>query len=165
MLLDVAGPLEVLRRTNLEQAELCFEVHYIGPSPAVLTSIGITLSGIEPLPRSLPADTIIMLAGNVDKVMMPAGEPAPAGSGPEQLAIVDWLRAVFRPAHFWLDRGVMGLLGAPKVMRSGFCSATSLSGSAPLPFVISTGAQRSGEICVWMLFLGNVFLAEELWAF
>jgi hypothetical protein len=28
-----------------------------------------------------------------------------------------------------------------------FCSATSLSGSAVLPFVISTEAQRSGEIC------------------
>jgi hypothetical protein len=25
------------------------------------------------------------------------------------------------------------------------------------PFVISTGAQRSGEISVWMLFPGNVF--------
>jgi hypothetical protein len=29
---------------------------------------------------------------------------------------------------------------------------------AALPFVISTGAQRSGEISVWMLVLGNVFL-------
>jgi hypothetical protein len=28
---------------------------------------------------------------------------------------------------------------------------------APLPFVISTEAQRSGEISVWMPFLGNVF--------
>src|SRR3984957_20644793 len=28
-----------------------------------------------------------------------------------------------------------------------FCSATTLSGSVALPFVISTGAQRSGEIC------------------
>jgi hypothetical protein len=26
-----------------------------------------------------------------------------------------------------------------------------------LPFVISTGAKRSGEISVWMLFRGNVF--------
>src|ERR1700733_6215950 len=27
------------------------------------------------------------------------------------------------------------------------CSATTVAGSAALPFVISTGAQRSGEIC------------------
>jgi hypothetical protein len=39
-------------------------------------------------------------------------------------------------------------------------SATTLPGNAPLPFVISTEAQRSGEISVWMLFLGSVFLAE-----
>jgi hypothetical protein len=28
-----------------------------------------------------------------------------------------------------------------------FCSAAALPGSTALPFVISTGAQRSGEIC------------------
>jgi hypothetical protein len=47
--------------------------------------------------------------------------------------------------------------GPPKVMKNAFCPATSLSGSAPLPFVISTEAKRSGEISVWMLFLGYVF--------
>jgi hypothetical protein len=29
--------------------------------------------------------------------------------------------------------------GPPKVMKNGFCSATTLNGSAALPFVISTG--------------------------
>jgi iron complex transport system substrate-binding protein len=46
--------------------------------------------------------------------------------------------------------------GRPKLMKNGACSATTLPGSAALPFVISTGAQRSGEISVWMLILGNV---------
>jgi hypothetical protein len=34
-------------------------------------------------------------------------------------------------------------------MKNDFCSATALSGSTALPFVISTGApkERSGEIC------------------
>ena len=35
----------------------------------------------------------------------------------------------------------------PKVMKNGFCSATTFRGSTALPFVISTEAQRSGEIC------------------
>jgi hypothetical protein len=35
----------------------------------------------------------------------------------------------------------------------------TLHGSVALPFVISTGAQRSGEISVWILLRGNVFLA------
>jgi hypothetical protein len=44
----------------------------------------------------------------------------------------------------------------PNLMRNGSYSATSLPGRAALPFVISTEAQRSGEISVWMLGLGNV---------
>ena len=37
--------------------------------------------------------------------------------------------------------------GPPKVMKNGSCSATTVDGSTALPFVISTEAQRSGEIC------------------
>ena len=37
--------------------------------------------------------------------------------------------------------------GPPKVMKNGSYSATTLTGSTALPFVISTEAQRSGEIC------------------
>ncbi|MEA3006562.1 MAG: hypothetical protein QOI94_1831, partial [Acidobacteriaceae bacterium] len=39
--------------------------------------------------------------------------------------------------------------------ENGFYLATTLPGSAALPFVISTGAQRSGEISVLMPLLGN----------
>jgi hypothetical protein len=46
-------------------------------------------------------------------------------------------------------------------MKIGFCSATILSGSTALPFVISTGAKRSGEISVRMLFLGMFSTAKE----
>src|ERR1700729_4073129 len=47
-----------------------------------------------------------------------------------------------RPEESWAK-------GPPKVMKSGSCSATTVAGSAALPFVISTGApkERSGEIC------------------
>src|SRR5580658_1440765 len=47
---------------------------------------------------------------------------------------------VFRPEESWAK-------GLPKVMKNSFWSAIILNGSAALPFVISTGAQRSGEIC------------------
>src|SRR6202020_917466 len=66
---------------------------------------------------------------------------------------------VFRPEKSWA-------FGPPKAMKNGFCSATTLHGSAARPFVISTGAQRSGEICgVSGPPLGNVFRPEESWAF
>ena len=47
-----------------------------------------------------------------------------------------------RPEESWA-------FGPPKVMKNGSCSATTIPGSAALPFVISTGApkERSGEIC------------------
>src|SRR6202046_882232 len=55
--------------------------------------------------------------------------------------------------------------GPPKAMKNGSCSATTVAGSAALPFVISTGAQRSGEICgVRGPFLGNVCRPEKSWA-
>src|SRR6202789_1998172 len=45
-----------------------------------------------------------------------------------------------RPEKLWA-------FDPPRVMKNGFCLATTLNGSAALPFVISTGAKRSGEIC------------------
>jgi hypothetical protein len=39
------------------------------------------------------------------------------------------------------------------MLRNGFCSATSLPGSAVFPFVISTEAKRSGETSVLIPFL------------
>jgi hypothetical protein len=41
----------------------------------------------------------------------------------------------------------MGPAGPPKLMKSGSRSATTVPRSTALPFVISTEAQRSGEIC------------------
>src|ERR1700750_1841210 len=54
LLLDIAGPLEVLRQANRVQNSVHFEVRYIGPRSSLQTSIGITLAGIEPLPHELP---------------------------------------------------------------------------------------------------------------
>src|SRR6201995_1260767 len=40
LLLDIAGPLEVLRQANRVQRTVQFDVRYVGPSPHQLTSIG-----------------------------------------------------------------------------------------------------------------------------
>ena len=54
LLLDVAGPLEVLRRANHVQSGAYFDVRYIGPSPSMRTSISLTVTGIQPLPDVVP---------------------------------------------------------------------------------------------------------------
>jgi transcriptional regulator GlxA family with amidase domain len=102
LLLDVAGPLEVVRWANHVQEAVRFEVHYAGPSSSLRTSIGLTLSAIEPLPSKLPHGALVVLAGDVDEVMSCNGQ-AVAGrakaDAADERAIVDWLQAVIRPGH------------------------------------------------------------------
>ncbi len=102
LLLDIAGPLEVLRRTNQVQNAVRFEVHYIGPSSSLQTSIGITIAAIEPLPDALPKGAWVVLAGDVEDVMMCSGEVLPGPSSEDAIdeqAIVDWLGPAIRPSH------------------------------------------------------------------
>src|SRR3954451_13249574 len=61
LLLDIAGPIEVLRQANRVQSSVRFEVRYIGPTSSLLTSVGIMLSGIEPLPEELPPQSWVVL--------------------------------------------------------------------------------------------------------
>src|ERR1700733_13866195 len=79
----------------------------------------------------------------VQQRLSPEAPPSPSSSRPEE----SWA------------------FGPPKAMKTGPVPQL-LSLEAPLPFVISTGAQRSGEICgVSGPPLGNVFRPEESWAF
>src|ERR1700727_2590936 len=44
LLLDIAGPLEVLRQANRLQDKVRFDVRYVGPRASLQTSIGVTLA-------------------------------------------------------------------------------------------------------------------------
>ncbi|MDQ2833693.1 MAG: helix-turn-helix domain-containing protein [Acidobacteriota bacterium] len=99
LLLDVAGPLEVLRVANREQGEVRFEVHYVGPATSVTCSIGMSLSNIQPLPKALPGGAMVMLAGDVDYMMLPGSEIAAPRDDSSNRAIVAWLSGVVRPGH------------------------------------------------------------------
>ena len=66
LLLDVAGPIEVLRKANLEQSAVRFEVTYVGPKPQVLSSIGLGVAGIAALPDDLPTGALVVISGSAD---------------------------------------------------------------------------------------------------
>jgi hypothetical protein len=68
-----------------------------------------------------------MKNGSVQQLLLLETPPSPLSSRPEK----SWA------------------FGPPEAMKNGSCSATTVVGSAALPFVISTGApkERSGEIC------------------
>ena len=100
LLLDVAGPLEVVRWANHVQEAVHFEVHYVGPSSSLQTSIGLTLTAIEPLPDNLPKGALVVLAGDVDQVMMCGRQASPGRSiadAADEGVIVEWLHQLQFP--------------------------------------------------------------------
>jgi len=98
LLLDIAGPMEVLRRANAEQQAVEFNVHYIGSNQHVGSSVGILLADIAPFPASLPDEAMIVIPGSADKICFAEDAPEAAIRRDEQ-AIVDWLRMHVRPRH------------------------------------------------------------------
>lgn len=111
LLLDIAGPLEALRRANVVQERVRFDVGYFGPTRTLTTSIGLDVTGVAPLPRRIPDDAMVVVAGNVGEILQPRIGPrvvrdvavdAAAASEADlrdEARIVDWLRATVRPGH------------------------------------------------------------------
>lgn len=96
LLLDIAGPLEGLRRCGLTAGSpVGYDVHYVGPVEKVTSSIGLQLAGIAPLPAMVAPGTLILISGSVSP---PAGSDGQPDQAAEQ-AIVDWLSRTMRPEH------------------------------------------------------------------
>jgi transcriptional regulator GlxA family with amidase domain len=122
LLLDVAGPIEVLRRANLIQDAIRFDVRYTGASRSVRTSIGLAVSGVGALPRTLPARAMVVVAGNVDTVI--DGATATPADAAHDAAIVDWLRAKIRPGHRLVTICSGAVLAARAGLFDGYACTT-----------------------------------------
>jgi transcriptional regulator GlxA family with amidase domain len=96
LLLDLAGPAEAFRLANQALArrgrEPLFRLRYAGPETQVVSSVGLSLAAIEPLPAALQAPSWTVLLGR----------PGDAGAVLRRqrpwLATRDWLSGVLRPA-------------------------------------------------------------------
>lgn len=106
LLLDVAGPIEVLRKANLEQDVVHYRVRYVGPLPSVMSSIGLSVDGIEPLPHHLPSGALVVLPGTSEQILdstssLPCHDYDGAGeevnSRIHEAEISDWLRQIIKP--------------------------------------------------------------------
>src|SRR5215467_1287528 len=140
LLLDIAGQLEVLRQANRLQSSVRFEVRYIGPASSLQTSIGITLAAIEPLPQELPPQAWIVLAGDVEYVMLSGGADGPGKSAADidaERAIVTWLETTVRPGHKLISICTGALIAARAGLLDGYSCTThylsydELRGMAP----------------------------------
>jgi transcriptional regulator GlxA family with amidase domain len=67
LLLDIAGPAEAFRLANLHRVRRglgpCFHLRFTSHAPQALTSVGLLLANLEPLPQSLSSPTWVVLAG------------------------------------------------------------------------------------------------------
>ncbi|MHB0951003.1 MAG: GlxA family transcriptional regulator [Allorhizobium sp.] len=118
LLMDVAGPLEVLRYANLEQEDILFDYHYIAARPQQTTSIGLTLANLEPLPDRLPGNAYVIVAGSTSSA------PEPERSGPERAELSAWLRRAVVPGVTLVTICSGALLAAAAGLLDGHACTT-----------------------------------------
>ena len=67
LLLDLAGPAEAFRLANQQlrhaRKPAAFRMGFVGPLPEVMSSVGLSLSKIEPLPDELPPRCWVVVLG------------------------------------------------------------------------------------------------------
>lgn len=126
LLLDVAGPVEVLRRANLEQQALHFEVRYTAARPELVSSSGLVLAGLEPLPPQLPPGAAVLVSGDVDEVLFATAAPQPQDAA-DAAHLVDWLRHCVGPSQQLLTICSGALLAARAGLLDGRACTTHYS--------------------------------------
>lgn len=118
LLLDVAGPMEVLRKANLEQGAVRFVVNYVGPSSRAVSSIGLDVAGVAPLPDELPDGALVIVSGAAD---LPLGATASRDEDADlEVEIVTWLKRAIRPGIRLASICSGALLAARAGLLDGF---------------------------------------------
>lgn len=65
-LLDLAGIADALRNANRVAGRTVFELRYHGVSPSVVTSLGLPMTALEPLPEALDDGALVIVAGTTN---------------------------------------------------------------------------------------------------
>src|SRR5512138_1649596 len=93
LLLDIAGPAEAFRLANLHRARRGlpprFRLRFAAVAPAAITSVGLSLCELEPLPDSFDAPTWVVVVGQ------PTAQVGLAS--PAVAAIERWLHRMLGP--------------------------------------------------------------------
>ncbi|MCW1839216.1 GlxA family transcriptional regulator [Prosthecomicrobium hirschii] len=130
LLLDLAGPIEVLRKANLEQEAVRFEVSYVAPAGSAGSSIGLDIAGLAPLPDRLAPGTILIVPGSTE-VPLGGVRPGEDRDGPAEREIVRWLARVAGHAGVAGQAGASGP-DAPGIRLVSICSGALLAARAGL---------------------------------
>jgi len=110
-----------------------------------MTSIGITVNAVQPLPDELSPEAWVVLAGDVERVML-CGDGGDTGKSPadeaDEKAIVAWLKQSIRPGHKLISICTGALLAARAGLLDGrtctthYLSCRELASIAPKATVL-----------------------------
>ena len=129
LLLDIAGPIEVLRWANQIQDAVRFEVSYIAPSRTMNSSIGLMLAELHPLPSAIPDEAMVILSGNVDVTL---GSSDLQDDDENERRIVRWLTTTIRPEHTLISICTGALLAGRAGLLDGRACTTHHSSCVDL---------------------------------
>ena len=118
LLMDVAGPVEVLRRANIEQDDVLFDYQFIAAQPSQTTSVGLTLADLKPLPDHIPDGAYVILSGSVTP-------PDDAQDiEPELATLATWLNGAIRPGITLVTICSGAVLAARAGLMDGYACTT-----------------------------------------
>ncbi len=98
LLLDLAGPAEAFRlaNTHLQKRDEAarFKLRFAAASPQAVSSVGLSLAGLEALPKGLPKPTWVVLLGQPSAVL---ASQAKAQPNDDTKATAHWLAHTLPP--------------------------------------------------------------------
>jgi len=116
--MDVAGPVEVLRRANIERDDVLFDYQFIAAQPSQPPSVGLTLADLKPLPDHIPDGAYVILSGSVTP-------PDDAEDiEPELAALATWLKGAIRPGIILVTICSGAVLAARAGLMDGYACTT-----------------------------------------
>ena len=123
VLLEAAGLVEVLRRVNVDLGFARFGVSHVGAWPQVVSSTGLKITELGPLPEVLPDACWVVLCGSAD---LPFGDGAHdiAEEDTAEASIIAWLARVIRPGIKLVSICTGALLVAQAGLLDGYACTT-----------------------------------------
>lgn len=147
LLLDIAGPMEVLRNANSEQMSLRFSVTYVGPAASASSSIGLSIAGIDSMPDHLPENALVVIPGSSD---IPLGKRSYTRGQDNALEaeIVAWLRRSIRPGIRLISICSGALLAARAGLLDGHECTTHHAKTAELSLLAPAARVKENRLFV-----------------
>jgi len=130
LLLDLAGPLEVLRVAGAAQDRVAFDVTYAAPEATTRSSVGLELSGAGPLPEVVEDGAVVLLPGSSNRILGPSRDGEADIRAEKE--IVAWLRTAVRPGHTLVTVCEGALLAASAGLLDGYACTTHHASCAKL---------------------------------